>query len=80
MFSSILTAYNYAVSTTRQITPAAGMHVVNDMLNSGDGTYITAFVPHDEALTTFRLNNIDRYDIMLNGGDAQLLQKVRFKM
>ena len=46
------------------------------MLNSIDGTYMTAFIPHDEALRAFKDFNRDRYASVLNGGDPGLLQKV----
>ena len=76
MFSALLGAYQYAVSTTRQIVPSAGLNVIDNMLNSGDGVYMTAFVPHDAALTLFRNYNLDRYTGVIKGSDPNLLKKV----
>jgi len=76
MFSALLDSYKYAVSTTRQIVPAPGQDVIENMLNSGDGVYMTAFVPHDEALAYFRSYNLDRYTGVVQGSDPTLLQKV----
>ena len=76
MFSALLNAYQYAVSTTRQIVSPPGKNVVDNILNSGDDVYMTAFVPHDAALTEFKNYNVDRYNGVIKGSDPNLLQKV----
>lgn len=83
-FDRVLSAYKYAVTTTGQIAPAPGMHVVDDLLNTGaEGPFITAFVPNDEAVKAFRQSSNDvsnRYTSMLAGSEPKLLQKVDYTM